>query len=123
MVAANKNYGFFARNRWLVWTVGLALAVVLLASFMSRGDSVPIRAATVEPGDIRSVISTNGKVEPVENFEAHAPIGTTVKRLLVIEGVHVKKGQLLVQLDDSEARSQVSKALAQVRSSEASVNA
>ena len=104
MVAANKNYGFFARNRWLVWTVGLALAVVLLASFMSRGDSVPIRAATVEPGDIRSVISTNGKVEPVENFEAHAPIGTTVKRLLVIEGVHVKKGQLLVQLDAKASR-------------------
>ena len=123
MAAASKNYGFFTRNRWLVWTVGLALAVVLLASFMSRGDSVPIRAATVEPGDIRSVISTNGKVEPVENFEAHAPIGTTVKRLYVIEGAHVKKGQLLVQLDDSEARSQVSKALAQVRSSEADVSA
>ena len=57
----------------------------------------------MERSTIRSVISTNGKVEPLHNFEAHAPFGTTVKRLLVKEGDHVKKGQLLLQLDDADA--------------------
>lgn len=58
----------------------------------------------------------------MQNFEAHAPIGTTVKRVFVKEGDHVKKGQLLVELDAASARSQAAQALAQVRSSEADVN-
>ena len=112
----------FAR-RWLLWTAGIVVAVVLLASFMSRDDAAPIRAAKVERSDIRSVISTNGKVEPVQNFEAHAPIGTTVKKILVKEGDHVKKGQLLVQLNDAGARDQAAKAVSQIRAADADINA
>jgi len=112
-----------ARNRWLVWSVGIILAVIILASFMSKDDTVPIRAAKVQRGTIRSLISTNGKVEPVENFEAHAPIGTVVKRVLIHEGEHVKKGQLLVVLNDAEARDQSARAMAQVRGSQADISA
>ena len=90
---------------------------------MSRGDAVLVRAASVERSTIRSILSTNGKIEPVQNFEVHAPVGTTVKRLLVKEGDHVKKGQLLIQLNDAEARSQAAKALSQVRGSQADVSA
>jgi len=114
---------FWARKRWLVWAAGIAAAVILLASFMSRGDVVPVRAATVERNLIRSVISTNGKVEPLQSFEAHAPVGTTVKKLLVKEGDHVKKGQLLAQLDDADASNQAARALSQVRAAQADISA
>lgn len=110
------------RNRWLVWSVGLVVAVVLLAAFMSmRSDTVPVSAATAARGTIRSIVSTNGKIEPVQNLEAHAPIATTVSKLLVKEGDHVKKGQLLVQLNDAEARDQAARALAQVKAAQADV--
>ena len=79
-----------------------------------------MRAVAVERGPIRSLISTNGKVEPIENFEAHAPIATTVKSVLVKEGDHVRKGQLLLHLDDGDIRSQAAHAQAQVKASEAS---
>ena len=79
MALTANNGGFFSRHRWLVWAAGIAVAVLLLASFMSRDDAIPVRAATVERSTIRSVISTNGKVEPVQSFEAHAPVGTTVQ--------------------------------------------
>jgi len=118
-----KKTGFFGRQPWVLWAVGAIVAVILLASFASRDDSVPVFAATVARKTIRSVISTNGKVEPVQNFEAHAPTGTTVKRILVKEGDHVKKGQLLVELDAASARSQAAQALAQVRTSDADMNA
>jgi HlyD family secretion protein len=122
-MANTGNSGFLGRHRLLV-LVGAVLAVVLLmASFMSHGDVVPVRTVRASRGVIRSVISTNGKVEPMQNFEAHAPVGTTVKKLLVKEGDHVKKGQLLVQLDDAAARSDAAKALAQVRSAQASTSA
>jgi HlyD family secretion protein len=103
--------------------VGAVVAVVLLASFASRDDSVPVTATVASRKDIRSVISTNGKVEPVQNFQPHAPIGTSVKRVLVKEGDHVRRGQLLVELDTANARSEAARALAGVKSSQADMNA
>ncbi len=78
-----------------------------------------VRAVTVQRGPIRSVVSTNGKIEPVQNFEAHAPISTTVKLLLVKEGDHVRKGQMLLQLDDADIRAQAARARAQVKAAQA----
>src|ERR1700675_2241354 len=123
MALRTNSSGFFSRHRWLVWAAGLIVAVLLLASFMSRDEVIPVRSATVERTTIRSVISTNGKVEPLQSFEAHAPVGTTIKKLLVKEGDRVKKGQLLAQLDDAEASSQAARALALVRASQAEVSA
>jgi HlyD family secretion protein len=112
------------KNRWLLWTIGIVGAVVLLGAFASmRRDPVMVRVARVERGNIRSVISTNGKVEPLQSFEAHAPAGTTVKRLLVKEGDRVKRGQLLMQLDDADARAQAARALAQLRAAQSDVSA
>jgi HlyD family secretion protein len=122
MAQNGRKTGFFARRQWILWAGGIVVAVILLASFASRDDSVPITTARVSRGDIRSVISTNGKVEPITNFEAHAPIGTTIKRVLVKEGDHVKKGQLLIELNSATAESQAAQALAQIRASEADVN-
>ena len=59
-------------RRWIVWGIGAAIGVIILASFMSRDDSVPVTSAKVTRSTIRSAVSTNGKVEPVQNFEAHA---------------------------------------------------
>jgi HlyD family secretion protein len=119
----NNSASFENRRRWIVPTIAIAAAVVLLASFISRDPAVPVRAVTAQRGVIRSVVSTNGKVEPLQNFEAHAPVGTTVKKILVREGDHVKKGQLLVQLNDAEARSQAARASAQVLASDADISA
>jgi HlyD family secretion protein len=106
-----------------MWTAAIVVAVIFLASFMSRGSVVLVRAATAERTTIRSVVSTNGKVEPLENFEAHSPIATTVKKLYVKEGDHVRKGQLLAQLDDAGARSDAARAQARIRAAESDLSA
>ncbi len=82
-----------------------------------------MRSIAVERGPIRSVVSTNGKIEPVLNFEAHAPIATTVKRLLVKEGDHVRKGELLLELDDADIRTQAARAQAQIKAAQAEQSA
>ena len=82
-----------------------------------------MRATTVRRGPIRSLVSTNGKVEPIQNFEAHTPIATTVKSLFVKEGDHVRKGQLLLQLDDADIRAQAARAQAQIKSAQADQSA
>jgi HlyD family secretion protein len=118
-----KNSVFFARHPWLTGIGIIVVAVVFLASLMSRGDAVPVRFATAERATIRSMISTNGKIEPLDNFEAHAPVGTIVKKLLVKEADHVRKGQLLLQMDDADARSAAARAQAQISASQADVSA
>ncbi len=114
----NNDSSFVTRHRWITAIIAITAAVVLFAS-LSRDPAVPVRAVTAQRGTIRSVVSTNGKVEPLQNFEAHAPVGTTVKKLLVREGDHVKQGQLLVQLNDAKARSQAAQAKAQVLAADA----
>jgi HlyD family secretion protein len=117
----SNNASFLSRHRWIAATVAIVAAVILFAS-LSRDPAVPVRAVAAQRGTIRSLVSTNGKVEPLENFEAHAPIGTTVKKLLVREGDHVRKGQLLVQLNDAKAHSQAAQAQAQVLAADADLN-
>ena len=99
------------------------IAIVgLLYSYLHQ-TPLKVRAARVERGPIRSLVSTNGKIEPIQNFEAHAPISTTVKRLSVKEGDHVHKGQLLLELDDADIRTQAARAQAQVKRAQADQSA
>jgi HlyD family secretion protein len=116
-LASTNNSKTALRRRWL-W---LALAVVVIAIFLSFSRQAPlkVRVVRVQRGPIRSLVSTNGKVEPVRNFEAHAPIATTLKRLLVKAGEHVHKGQLLLQLDDADIRSKAAQAQAQIKAAQA----
>jgi len=108
------------QRRWWVTTLPIVAAVAVLAAVVSRrSDPVPVRTAEVARANIRSLVSTNGKIEPVENFEAHAPLSTSVRRVFVKEGAAVKKGQLLVVLDDADARSQAARAQAQMKAAQA----
>lgn len=111
---------FLERNHLLIAAAIIALFV--FSGWMMRRGVVLVRAETVARQAIASVISTNGKVEPVQNFEAHAPAQVTVKRVFVREGDQAKPGQLLLQLDDTDARAQAAKALAQLRAAEANLH-
>ena len=111
------------RRWWMMTLVVLAAVVVLAAIVTHRDDAIPVRVVRVEQTDIRSVISTNGRIEPVNNFEAHAPIATTVRRVLVKEGDHVRKGQLLVELDDANARTEAARAETQLKAAQADLSA
>jgi HlyD family secretion protein len=118
-LASTNNSTPASARRW-IWIVVALAALPLLYSYFHT-TPLRVRAANVERGPIRSMVSTNGKIEPIQNFnfEAHAPIATTVKRLLVKEGDHVRKGQLLLQLDDDDIRTQAARALAQIKSAQA----
>jgi HlyD family secretion protein len=112
------------RRHWWVAALAILGTVVVLTAFMwRRNDPVPIRTAAVIRGKIRSVISTNGTIEPVANFEAHAPISTTVKRVLVKEGDFVKKGQLLIELDAVDAHAQAARSETQLKLAQSDVAA
>lgn len=110
------------RKPVLVVVILVVVAVLIFTGINRRRVVTPVRAEKVVRQEIASVISTNGKIEPINSFEAHAPAPATVNKVLVAEGDRVKAGQLLVHLDDAEARSQAARALSQLRSAEAALS-
>src|SRR6476661_5968925 len=106
------------RNRILFIGVAVAAVIALAASYSSRSE-IPVRADKAERAPIVSSISTNGKMEPENNFQARTVGPSLVSSVLVKEGDRVKAGQLLVRLDEAEAQSQLAHARAQERAAEA----
>jgi HlyD family secretion protein len=104
--------------------IGLAVAVVILAAFVSLHRSqVTVRVGQAERETITASIATNGKIEAIENFQAYAPMPTTVKRIFVQQGDWVKPGQMLLRLDDADARLQAAKSEAELKGAQANLSA
>lgn len=116
MANHNNGQGNGPGRRWAV-IAGAVFIIAVAAGLFQLLRPLRIRVTTTEPTreNIQSTITTNGKVEPVKNFEAHATLPTTVRNVLVYAGEKVHKGQLLIQLDDADARTQLAKALAQLK--------
>jgi len=57
--------------------------------------------------NISSLVSTNGKVEPVESGQARAERAGAVKKILVAQGQRVESGQTLVELDSADAQAEL----------------
>lgn len=110
------------KRLWIV-LAGVIVAVLILAAFATRRREIPVRAATAERATIIASVQTNGKIEPINSFEAHAPVPITVRKVFVTPGQHVKSGQLLVQLEQSDAQANAARALAQLKAAQASLNA
>lgn len=108
-------------NRSRAWVWGLVAIVALLGLYFglrSTHSTVTVRTATVDRQNLISTISTNGKVEPTEDFQAHSPLAGQVQRLLVSLGQHVKAGQELIRLESGDAASRLATARAGLVQSE-----
>jgi HlyD family secretion protein len=95
----------------------LAVLTVVGVKSFSR-EQLEIRAAGVNHQNLISSISTNGKVEPVDEYQAHALSPGVVEKIYVEVGQKVKAGQLLVKMNDSDAQARLASATATLRSAE-----
>lgn len=109
--------------RW-VW---LGAAVILVLVFMSvrslTRDRLEVRVVQVTRQSLESTLSTNGRVEPVTNYQVFSPMATTVKAVYVQTGDQVEAGKLLLKLDDIEARARVAAAESGVKTAQAALEA
>lgn len=118
---ANGNNGNHQGSR-RPWVWPTAIVLILIAAYVLYGMRPRrIRVTVARPSrqEITNTIATNGRVEPLKNFEAHAPIAGIVRRVLAHEGDGVRAGQLLLELDDASARAQLAKAVAGLKNAEA----
>ncbi len=106
-----------SRRLWLI-VVGAVLLIVLFVFLGGRGATARVAVADVARENLSSVVSTNGKVEPIapQSFRARYP--TFVTRVLAVEGQQVKKGQELYTLDDTEIRADLAQARSELATQE-----
>ncbi|MGE5481499.1 MAG: efflux RND transporter periplasmic adaptor subunit [Bacteroidota bacterium] len=106
------------RARW-IWISLVLLAVVALGGWYTWSRKQAARAAatgamyketTVVRGDISQTISASGTVEYSDQVNVHPLVSGKVKTLCVKVGDRVQKGQLLLTLDETEARANLEKA-------------
>ena len=105
------------RRLWIL--VGGALVLTALLVFLSgRGSTARVAVADVVRENLSSVVSTNGKVEPVTPRSFRASYPTFVERVYAVEGQQVKRGQMLFALDDTEVQADLAQARADLATQE-----
>jgi HlyD family secretion protein len=110
------------KKKW-IW-IGLAVLVVLVLVIMgsirqSSSKVTSVQMARVRVEDVTSRVRAPGKIEPRTQVKISADIMGKVVRLAVKEGDRVKKGQLMLQLDDTQYRSAAGQARAALASARA----
>ncbi len=96
------------KNKKVVW-IGLAalvivVLIVLQVAAKAKGNVTSVQMTKVRREDITARVRAPGKIEPKTQVKISADVPGKVVRLLVKEGDAVKKGQLLLQLDDTQYR-------------------
>lgn len=100
----------------------IVVAIVIVANMLKSGEKTyQVQAEKVERGDLTSVVTANGKIVPKTDVKISAYVPAKIVKLPVEEGDVVEKGQLLVQLDDTEYRAAVNRSKAELASARASM--
>jgi HlyD family secretion protein len=111
------------KNKWLWIGLGGALVLILVIVVASaRGGSkkgLAVQMARVRAEDITSRVRAPGKIEPKTQVKVSADIMGKVTRLAVKEGDRVRRGQLLLQLDQTQRRADFVQAQASLASAQA----
>lgn len=89
----------------LLLAAALAVLGFALASRPGEDRPLPISTARAVRQSISSFVASNGKVEPIEPHIIQAQLTTFVDTVLAKEGQTVGRGQLLLILDATQARS------------------
>ncbi|MGD1101494.1 MAG: efflux RND transporter periplasmic adaptor subunit [Terriglobia bacterium] len=112
----------------------VTLAVVGIVAFLglavggvvwSRRGVVTVQTGKVQRQDLAQIVTANGEIKPVEQNQANVNANSMGKitEILVKEGDHVTKGQLLMRTEDVQQAASVEAQQAAVTTSQADLSA
>ena len=110
------------KKKWIWIGVGGLLVVVLVVANLARssgGKVETVQLAKVRVEDVTSRVKAPGKIEPKTQVKISADVPGKVTQLAIEEGDQVRKGQVLLGLDDTQYRSTWNQARAALASARA----
>jgi len=105
------------KKKWVWIGLGAALLIAMVAVNMAKqsaGKVTAVQYARVRKEDITSRVRAPGKIEPRTQVKVSADIMGKIVKLAVKEGDRVRRGQLMLQLDDTQYRTMAAQARAAV---------
>ena len=122
---AHRKAGSGAGKRLVIIVlVILPLAAIAVATFAFRNQKPVVQimtAAKAEAGGRQSLLNASGYVTPRRRATIAAKITGRVTGVLFDEGTHVRQGQLLATLDDSDVKRALESAKADRESAQAAI--
>ena len=83
--------------------IAVVLGAILMGSLRARDRNVPrVTTAKVETVDLVAKVTANGKIQARRKVDMSALVMGQIVNLAVREGDHVRKGQLLLQIDKAQ---------------------
>ncbi|MGC2166420.1 MAG: efflux RND transporter periplasmic adaptor subunit [Gallionella sp.] len=110
-----------SRLTLIILVVAIAAIGMLVYSQLTRPVSPQYRTQAMEQGDIDQTVSANGTINPVTMVSVGTQVSGTVRKLYVDYNSNVKKGQILLELDDALLSAQRKQSLANVGNAEATL--
>ena len=115
------------KKKWktiVIVLVVLGLAIGVYAStVLSKRGVVAVQTGKVIREDLTSVVTASGEIKPKNYINIGANAVGILTHILVKEGDHVKKGQLVARIENIQPEAQVASQQAQVSSAEADSSA
>jgi HlyD family secretion protein len=102
---------------FIVTGIVVALAIVGFSVNQTQKSLVTVQTAKVIKQDIASYVTASGEIKPKIQVNVGANAFGRITKLFVKEGDHVKKGQILAQLENIQSASDVAAARAALESS------
>ncbi|HKQ30434.1 MAG TPA: efflux RND transporter periplasmic adaptor subunit [Burkholderiales bacterium] len=93
---------FRYKTTFIVLALLMASAGGLYAWRASTGNAPVYREAIAKRGDIENAVLATGVVQPRNRLEIRPPIPGRIDEILVREGEHVRRGQVLAWMSSSE---------------------
>jgi HlyD family secretion protein len=107
-----------SRRKWVIAILAAVLVVVVVTALALREPAPVVQLVSVTREDLTSTITSNGKVEPISPTVARAEFPAFVAAVKATEGQAVRRGQVILRLDDSDIRAQLSQARADLLAAE-----
>ena len=110
----------------VIWFVGMVAVVLMVSGYFwqvrNKSSSAPVFVTeTLGKGSITLTVSANGTLQPTRSVNIGSELSGTVLRVLADVNDHVKKRQVLVELDTAKLRDQVARSKAAFNSAIAHV--
>lgn len=91
----------------------LVVGIFVLPSFFNKSEEVKKYSVfNLTKNDLSEKVSASGKIESKESSNISASTEGRIKKVYVVLGQQVKKGQLLAEMEDSNIQNEIRKTLA-----------
>ncbi len=98
------------KKKVIIAVVALAAVFVLILIFTGKNGEYEFNTQEVTKGDIESVISTTGTINPVNTVEVGSQVSGNILALYADFNSVVKKGMLIAEIDPSTYQSRLNEA-------------